>query len=88
MSATKKRAVYVPYLVFFGTSTVIVRGKSEIDAYMAFLDQLFPQRPSGRLVPPGRDEVHMRVLTKADLEWIADAGDDRFTAAAKKALAS
>lgn len=78
-----------PWLVFFGTSTTIVQGHSENDAYVAFLDQLFPRRTrlAGYYVPPGRDEVRMRALTEADLGWIDDSGDTIFAAAARKALA-
>jgi hypothetical protein len=83
-TATKR-----PWLVFFGTSTTIVQGVSENDAYIAFLDQLFPTngRTTGYYVPPGRDEVRLRALTDADLGWIDDSGDTTFAAAARKALA-
>lgn len=76
------------WLVFFGTSTVIVRARDENGAYLRFRQQHWPSgnRTAGYVIPPERDEVHVRRLTEKDLGWINDSGDERFARLARQAL--
>lgn len=74
-----------PWFVFYGTRTAIVRAGSEEAAFVAFRAQFSPDGGQhGRLLPPDRDEVHIRQPTEADRGWVEDSRNARFLAVLPK----
>lgn len=69
----------VPFLVFWGTLTTIVRATDEADAYACFIAAHFPNHQRhGRIVPPRLNEVKIRRPRESDRGWIEDSGDPAF----------